>query len=294
MNSAQILNTRFTRTVHLAALVAIAVTLPVVTFQAKAKAQAQAFGESQTIEGRVNSLTTAPLGEVDGAVLDDGSVIHWPPHLADRFTAVAVTGDRIRAAGRMETGPAGDTHFEIAKVTNLRTSASAENELGPPPAGPARPVGPPRPGPLARRELLDPRAGQTKTATGRVKTLTTAPMGELDGAVLDDATVIHWPPHLADRFTPVVTRGDRIKVSGWMETGPAGDTHLEVQTVVNLNSNASASADGGPRSGRLQSDDSGDFAPSRAATADVECRLKVLEDQIAQLREEIRNLRDEL
>jgi hypothetical protein len=292
MNSAPILRTGLTWAIQLAALFAVAVALPVVTFEAEV--QAQRFGETKTIQGRIQSFTTAPMGEVDGAVLDDGTVVHWPPHLADRFTPVALTGDRIRVAGRTETGPAGDTHFEAEKVTNLRTNASAENELGPHPPAPAGRVGPPRPGPLAPRGVLSARTGQTLTAQGRVKLFTTAPMGEVDGAVLDDATVIHWPPHLADRFTAIVARGDRIRVSGWTEKGPAGDTHLEVQTAVNLSTNASASADGGPAAGRIAADGSGDFAPPRASSGDVERRLKELEDQVAQMREEIRRLRDEL
>jgi hypothetical protein len=261
----------------LASLVAIALALPFVASQGKA--QAPRFGEAKTAQGRVQSLTTAPMGEVDGAVLDDGTVIHWPPHLADRFTAVASKGDRIRVAGRMETGPAGDTHLEVQTATNLRTNTSAENDFGPPPPPPGsgRRLAPPPPPPGNR-------FGETKTIQGRVQSLTTAPMGEVDGATLDDGTVIHWPPHLADRFTALVARGDRVRVTGWMETGPAGDIHLEVRTVTNLRTDATASNDvAGP--GRIGSDE---FAVSPERGGDVERRLKALEDQIAQLREEVR------
>jgi hypothetical protein len=83
--------------------------------------------EFVTVRGTVKEFTTAPEGEVDGLMLRDGKWVHWPPHLQDRFKNVAAKGDRIRATGRMETGPAGDTHFEVWSVTNLRTNASAEN-----------------------------------------------------------------------------------------------------------------------------------------------------------------------
>src|SRR5512135_3782272 len=89
------------------------------------KAQPPGFGEPSTVQSTVRSFTTAPMGEVDGAVLDDGTVIHWPPHLADRFTGIVARGDRVRVAGRMEIGPAGDTHLEVQTATNLRTNASA-------------------------------------------------------------------------------------------------------------------------------------------------------------------------
>jgi len=123
-------------------------------------------------------------------------------------------------------------------------------------------------------------------------------MGEVDGATLDDGTVIHWPPHLADRFTAVIAKGDSIRVAGRMETGPAGDTHLEAQTVTNLRTNASASSDlvvlaPLPGPGRIVPDGSNDFVASPDLSQDVERRLKALQDQITQLREEVRRLRRE-
>ncbi len=267
----------------------------VLVLQSESKAQ-PGLVESKQIEGRVQSLTSAPMGEVDGAVIDDGTVIHWPPHLADRFSVVAVAGDRIRASGSMETGPEGDTHLEVQTVTNLRTNASAENDAGPPPPPPGvgRRVGPPPRRPVAREGLVDPRTGALKTAEGCVRRMTTAPMGEVDGAILDDGTAIHWPPHLADRFAAVVRRGERVKVSGWMETGPEGDTHLEVQNATNLRTKGVANNDDGLLDPRPVADGSADFAPARATNDQIERRLKALEDQIAQLREEIQRLRNEL
>jgi hypothetical protein len=111
----------------------------------RSAAQPPGAGDTTTVRGTVKDYTTAPRGEVDGAVLEDGTWLHWPPHMQDRFTDVVKKGDRVRASGRTETGPAGDTHFEVRSVTNLRSNAAAENPdyaKGPPPAprgrGPAR------------------------------------------------------------------------------------------------------------------------------------------------------------
>jgi hypothetical protein len=122
----------------------------------------------------------------------------------------------------------------------------------PPPQGPGR-----RP----RVAVADSRSVQ-----GTIERLTVAPMGEVDGAVLDNGTVIHWPPHLADRFAAIVARGDRVNVSGLTATGPAGDTHFECQTIRNLRTNAIAAANGnlpvpGP-SAALAADGASDFARS--------------------------------
>jgi hypothetical protein len=255
-------------------------------------------GATKTVQGTVRRSTTAPMGQIDGAVLDDGTLIHWPPHLGDRMAGIAVRGDQVRATGRMETGPEGDTHLEIATITNLRTSASLENDAPapPPPPGSGRRRGPmpppppgPRPGPAGRVG-----AAATRSVQGTVQRLTTAPMGEVDGAILDDGTAIHWPPHLSDRFSAVIARGDRVRVSGWMETGPAGDTHFEVQSATNLRTNATTSDDPArPAPVYSAADGSSDFAASPAPAENVERRLKALEDQIAQLRDEIRRLRSQ-
>jgi hypothetical protein len=264
------------------------------------KAQPPGRGHSKTVRATVRSTTTAPMGEVDGAVLDDGTVIHWPPHLAEQFAGIAVRGDQLRVTGWMETGPEGDTHLEVRTVTNLRTNASVENDgppPPPPPPGPGRRRGPVPPTPPGPRPESRVGAEASRSVQGTVQRFTTAPMGEIDGAVLDDGSVIHWPPHLADRFTAIVARGDRISVSGWMETGPAGDTHLEVQSATNLRTNATVGAGAmGPApslSPVVATDSSSDFAASPAQSETVERRLKAMEDQISQLREEIRRLRRE-
>ncbi len=286
--------TKWTLTSKLAVFVA-GFLLLVLSF-AVGNAQPPDRGGISTVRGTIDRMTTAPLGEVDGAVLDDGTWLHWPPHMQDRFTAVAKEGARVEASGRTETGPAGDTHFEVQKVTNLGTNAQAENPdfaQGPPPPspgprgrGPAAVPPPPPPGRDPAR--ADRGVAETTTARGKVERFTTAPMGETDGAVLDDGTWLHWPPHMQDRFKDILKEGDRVRATGRTETGPAGDTHFEVRSVTNLRSNASAEnpdyANGPPPppSGR-------GVAPGRAA--DREQRLRDLEDQVEQLRREIQRLR---
>ena len=97
----------------------------------------------RTITGAVRSMNTAPRGEIDGAQLDTGVLLHWPPHLQDQFRNLVAVGDRVQATGRMETGPAGDTHFEVQSVTDLRTNTTATNPdfVGGPPPVNAQAVG---------------------------------------------------------------------------------------------------------------------------------------------------------
>ena len=261
----------------------------------ESKAQPPRGIETGAAQGTVERMTTAPRGEIDGAVLDNGTWLHWPPHMQDRFAKVVREGDRVRATGRTETGPAGDTHFEVEAVTNVRTNVAIENPdyaFGPPPPPPAfrgrGRRGPPPPPVGSDRRFARAERGETTTVQGNVKRLTTAPRGEIDGALLDDGTWLHWPPHMQDRFTNIVKEGERVRASGQTETGPAGDTHFEIQHVTNLRSNSTA--------------DNPDFgygpplAPSQVAPdrpADREQRLRELEDQVKQLQREIKRLQSE-
>jgi hypothetical protein len=112
--------------------------------------------ESVTVRGTVREFTTAPKGEVDGLMLKDGKWLHWPPHLESRFKSVAAKGDRVRAIGRWETDPEGETKLEVSTLTNLDTAKTAENpafDNTPPTPGP-RPVARGR-GPDREQRLRD-------------------------------------------------------------------------------------------------------------------------------------------
>ncbi len=99
---------------------------------------------------------------------------------------------------------------------------------------------PPGPGKKSKGPKGPPPSAEFLTRTGTVKEFTTAPKGEVDGLILSDGTWVHWPPHLEGRFSDLAAKGDKIRVTGFMETGPKGDTKLEVSTLTNLRTNKSA------------------------------------------------------
>ena len=151
---------------------------------------------------------------------------------------------------------------------------------------------PPPPGPRGKKGRREPppppavEARDMQTVSGKVKSFTTAPRGETDGAILDDGTVIHWPPHLEEQFKGLIARGDRVKVVGWMETGPAGDTHLEVRTLTNLRTQESRRNDApAPPDVRRPGPD--------GPQAEQDRRLRDLEREVRQLRREVERLRRE-
>ena len=245
---------------------------------ATAQAEPTERGEIKTVRGKVMSFTTAPKGEVDGAILEGDIVIHWPPHLEERFKGIIDKGDRVEATGLMETGPQGDKHLEVRTLTNLRTKVSHDSDDAPPPP----PKGPPPRGKDKDAPPPPPSAENepAKTVKGTVKEFTKAPRGEVDGLMLTDGTWVHWPPHLQERFKDIVAKGDRVQAVGQMETGPRGDDpHLEISSLTNLRTGVMRTNPDRPQAVADRA------APGNAKS--LEERVQALEDKIDQLTREI-------
>jgi hypothetical protein len=77
------------------------------------------------------------------------------------------------------------------------------------------------------------------TIRGEVKSFTTAPKGETDGALLTGGDYVHWPPHAGERIAAIVKVGDSLESAGRWETGPEGDRRFEADRVVNTATKAS-------------------------------------------------------
>ena len=118
--------------------------------------------------------------------------------------------------------------------------------LTPPP--PPSPPGP-RPGraasgpPPPRPGSLTPPPGETSAAVttttqGTVRSSSYGPAGDVNGVMLDQGTEVHVPPDQASQLNSLAPIGARIQASGWIHTGPLGDTHLDATTITNLNNSA--------------------------------------------------------
>ncbi len=89
-------------------------------------------------------------------------------------------------------------------------------------------------------------------------------------------------PHLADRFTAIAAKGDRVRVAGFMDAGPKqDDPKLEVSTLTNLRTNKTAQNPDRPLPARADS----------GRSVDVEQRLQAIEDKLDGLTQEIRRLK---
>jgi hypothetical protein len=161
----------------------------------------------------VRRFTLTPRGDLDGFLLADGTEVHMPPHLSTQLAATIRPGDAVSVRGyRSSTLPliVGNT------VTNTATNQSVVDQ-GPPP-GP-----PPLPAPLTD--------AQQTSLNGTVRTALYGPAGDLNGAVLDDGTIIRMMPPLAYQYASLFTPGQRVTVQGWALNTSYGRV-VETQTIA--------------------------------------------------------------
>ena len=63
---------------------------------------------------------------------------------------------------------------------------------------------------------------QTLNATGRIKAQLHGPRGDLNGALLEDGTIVRLPPHEAQRLASTLATGSPVTVQGNGFEGPLG------------------------------------------------------------------------
>jgi len=215
-------------------------------------------GSRTTVSGVVRSFNYGP-GGLDGLVLDQGTVIHFPLEYSSQVSAAAPVGSAVAASGWSHIGPAGDTLFDADTITNQRSRASIAMAAGPPPPGPPPPPGsagfagppPPVPAGYAAEPPAPPAPGlwpsQTPpgapvpptVVTGVVRSLNYGVDGQVNGFVLSDGTPVYFPPQVASQVTRAVTVGARVRVTGSLRTGPTGNRLMDAQVITNRQTSVS-------------------------------------------------------
>jgi hypothetical protein len=209
----------------------------------------QTSAVTTTIQGTVRSSSYGPAGEANGVILDQGAEIHVPPDQANQLNSLAPIGTRIQASGWIHTGPLGDTHVDATTITNLNTRGTVSFATPPPPPAPGTPpVGPPPdpnaaaappPRPSAPPVVAvqpgfpPPTSSTDRTITGVVRSFNYGPAGEVNGLILDQGSVVYFPPEQSGQVTQLVTVGSRLRVRGWSRQGPTGNALLGAETITN-------------------------------------------------------------
>ena len=151
------------------------------------------------VHGTVARYDLTPRGDVDGLILQDGTEAHFPPHLGLQVAAAVRPGDAVTLHGLMARA------IPLMQAMSVTADASGKTVVDNGPGGhggPGHHMPPP------------PRGGSELEAQGVVKMALHGPRGELNGAMLEDGTLIHLPPPEATRLTAQLQPGQMVAVRG--------------------------------------------------------------------------------
>jgi hypothetical protein len=151
--------------------------------------------------GKVAQYSLTPRGDVDGLILSDGTEVHLPPHLGPQLVFAVKPGDTVTVRGlRARAVPM----VQAMSVANDASGATV-TDTGPPAVHGPRDA-----------------AAQPLSAQGTVKAALHGPRGELNGALLEDGTIVRLPPPEATRVAALLAPGKTLAVQGDGVAGPLG------------------------------------------------------------------------
>lgn len=147
-------------------------------------------------KGVVKQYVLGPRGNVDGLILQDGTEVNFPPHLGTQVVFAIKPGDTISIRGlRARMTPL----IDAAMLRNEATGATIADT-----------------GPEPRPDL------NNTLVTGKITQLLYGKQGEVNGALLEDGTIVRLPPHEAVRLSSVLVAGGPLSVSGIVTATPLG------------------------------------------------------------------------
>lgn len=166
---------------------------------------------TSTVVGRVSQMLINPNGDVDGFLLEDGTQVQFPPHLSAALVQRVTVGAKVSVQGfRAYNVPV----FHALLITNRATSATIVDQ----PPDPSVPAPPPQP-------------LTTLQASGSVSKLLYTDRGDLNGVLLADSTIVHFPPHIGMQIQTTLRTGDSLSASGYGTQNRFGRS-LEATTLT--------------------------------------------------------------
>lgn len=163
--------------------------------------------------GTVKQYSLTPRGDVDGLILQDGTQVQFPPHLGVQVVFAIKPNDTIAVRGlKARSVPM----IDAMEIRN-EVSGATIIDNGPPVRPDAR----------------------IMTIGGRVAQPLYGKRGEINGALLEDGTIIRLPPHVAEQRADLLSKGNFLTLSGVATQTPFG----KVVDVTSFGSNSGVMTD---------------------------------------------------
>jgi hypothetical protein len=136
-------------------------------------------------KGTVQAYSLTPRGDVDGLILSDGTEVHCPPPMSIQLVFAVKPGDAVTVHGLK------------ARSVPLVAAASITNDSS------------------GRTVVGDGGADADRMQVqGRVKAALHGPRGEINGALLEDGTILRLPPPEANRLASQLAPGQAVTAEG--------------------------------------------------------------------------------
>jgi len=168
---------------------------------ASGSAPAAVFDLNQlpAFKGKVQLFTLTPRGDIDGLLLADGTEVKLPPHLTTEVAAAVKVGDSVTVPGLHAAAiPLVVANSLTNDATGVVVVDNGPGGTGGPGGGPGSPGRKGHEGGGGHRSWLGWLGGLTEgpgsDVQGRVKADLHGPRGEINGALLEDGTVLRMPP----------------------------------------------------------------------------------------------------
>jgi hypothetical protein len=170
-------------------------------------------GQLPTYTGRVQQFTLTPRGDIDGLILSDGTEVKTPPHLSTSIAYSIKPGDSLTIHGLRAAALPLIQAVSLTDQANGRTVVDNGPTAPPGPPGPPQGFGPrPTPGGSSPGQVA-PLPGLSEVQ-GRVRMALHGPQGEVNGALLEDGTVLRLPPPAAMIFAALLQPGQTLVAEG--------------------------------------------------------------------------------
>jgi hypothetical protein len=174
------------------------------------------FNDAQEEQGTIERFLLTSRGDIDGMILTGGIQVSTPPHLSAQVRKTMAVNDTVLVKGFYQN----DRVFKAEKITNVRTSKSVAEMLSPPPKPEQEELSNYLP-PEGTRSAITKTPGpnhkglKSLSAEGTVQNRIYGQMGELNGVVLSDGSIVHFKPDVINTMDINAQVGDRMKASGY-------------------------------------------------------------------------------
>ncbi|HET9019428.1 MAG TPA: hypothetical protein VFN46_07580 [Acetobacteraceae bacterium] len=176
-------------------------------------------------DGTVARFTLAPDGRINGLLLDNGTEVQVPPHLADQLLQAVRPGDNVHVQGWRTPTPG------VLDASSLTDARSGRAVVVASPAAALAPATPARRDRTTPRPLgLPPPGAQETTRSGRVLQLLHDAGGMTDGALLGDGMELRMPARAAAQVAPLLQPGTKVTAQGYALETPYGAV-MAVQAI---------------------------------------------------------------